>query len=94
MPTCRTVKFLTNKVGSRKMSNEQWEERIKDITMGGDYDLAFTDGSKLEDGMAGAGSTIRIQFPGGRDLGDRATVWDEKVRRWKRHYGLAKARSY
>ena len=34
--TCRTVKVLTNKVGSRKMSKEQWEERIKDITMGED----------------------------------------------------------
>ncbi len=47
--TCRTVKILTNKVGNRKMSKKQ------DITMGGDYDLAFTDGSKLEDGKAGAG---------------------------------------
>ena len=49
------VKVLTDKVGSRKMSKEQWEERIKDIPMGGDYDLAFTDGSKLEDEKAGAG---------------------------------------
>ena len=72
--TCRRVKVLTNKVGTGKMSKKQWEERIRDITMGGNYDLAFTDGSKLEDGKAGAGWTIRNQFSGGRSLGDRATV--------------------
>ena len=53
--TYRTVKVLTNKVGRRKMIKKQWEERNKDITMRGDYDLAFTDGSKLEDGKAGVG---------------------------------------
>ena len=76
--TCRTVKVLTNKVGNGKMSKKQWEERIKDITMGGNYDLAITDGSNLEDGKAGAGWTIRNQFSGGRGLGDRATVWDRR----------------
>ena len=58
---------------------EKWEERIKDTTMVGDYDLAFTDGSKLEDGKTGAGWTIRNQLYGGRGLGDTATVWDAEV---------------
>ena len=61
------------------MSKEQWEERIKDITTGGDYHLAFTDGSKLEDEKAGAGGTIRNQLSGGRGLGDRANIWDAEV---------------
>ena len=47
--------------------------------MAGDYDLAFTDGSKLEDGKTGAGWAIRNQFYGGRGLGDTATVWDAGV---------------
>ena len=47
--------------------------------MGGDYDLAFTDGSKLGYGKAGAGWTIRNQFSGGRGLGDRVTVWHVEV---------------
>ena len=42
--TCKIIKVLTDKVGSQNMSKEQWEERIKDITMWGDYDLAFMDG--------------------------------------------------
>ena len=44
-----------------------------------DYDLAFTDGSKLEDGKAGAGWTIRNQFFWGRGLGDKTTVLDAEV---------------
>ena len=44
--------------------------------MGGDNDLALTDGSKIEDGKAGAGWTVWNLFSGGRDLGDKATVWD------------------
>ena len=48
--------------------------------MGEDYDLTFTDGSKLEDGKAG-GQVGRFgtNFSGGRGLGDRATVWDAEV---------------
>ena len=42
--------ILTNEVGNKKMKKEQWEERVKDGAMGGDYDVAFTDGSKLERG--------------------------------------------
>ena len=38
--------------------------------MGGDYDLAFTDGASW---------TIRNRFSGGRGLGNRATVWDAEV---------------
>ncbi len=37
------------------MSKKQWEERIKDITMGGNYNLAFIDRSKLEDEKGKAG---------------------------------------
>ncbi len=66
--TYRRIKVLTNKVGNGKMSKKQWEEKISDITMGGNYDLALTDGSKLEDGKAGAGWTIQNQFSGGRSL--------------------------
>ena len=47
--------------------------------MAGDYDLAFTDGSKLEDGKTGAGWTIRNQFYEGKGLGSIATVWDAEV---------------
>ncbi len=47
--------------------------------MGGDYDVAFTDGSKLECGGTGLGWTVRNQFCGGRGLGNRATVWDAEV---------------
>ena len=32
--TCRTVKALTDKIGSKNMSKEQWEGRNRDITMG------------------------------------------------------------
>ncbi len=77
--SCRTVRVLTNKVGNKKMRKEQWEERIKDVTMGGDYDVAFTDGSKLEGGETGSGWTFRNQFCGGRGLGNRAKVWDAEV---------------
>ena len=37
---------------NKNMSRERWEEKIN--VMGGDYDLAFTDGSKLEDGETGS----------------------------------------
>ena len=47
--------------------------------MAGDYDLAFTDGSKLEDGKTGAEWTVRNQFYGGIGLGSTATVWDAEV---------------
>ena len=47
--------------------------------MGGDYDVAFTDGSKLEGGETGSGWTFRNQFCGGRGLGNRAKVWDAEV---------------
>ena len=47
--------------------------------MGGDYDVAFTDGSKLEDNETGAGWTVRNQMRGGKGLENRATVWDAEV---------------
>ena len=56
------------------MSKEMWEKRIQETTMAGNYDVAFTDGSKLEDGKTGAGWTVRNQFYGGKGLGERATV--------------------
>ena len=52
---CGKVEVYTKDIGNKDMSKEKWEERIKDTTMVGDYDLAFTDGSKLEDGKTGAG---------------------------------------
>ena len=61
------------------MNRDMWEEKIKEFTMGGDYDLAFTDGSKLEDWRTGAGWTIRNELCGGRGLGDAATVWDAEI---------------
>ena len=45
----------------------------------GDYSLAFMDGSKLENGKAGAGWAVWNQFSGGRSLGGRATVWDAEI---------------
>ena len=47
--------------------------------MAGDYDLAFTDGSKLENGNTGAGWAVRNQFNGGKGIGKLATVWDAEV---------------
>ena len=61
------------------MSKKQWEERIKDITIRGDYGLALSDGSKLEDKNTGARWTIRNQFSEGRSLMNKATVWDAEV---------------
>ena len=61
------------------MSKEMWEKRIQETTMAGNYDVAFTDGSKLEDGKTGAGWTVRNQFYGGKGLGEMATVWDAEV---------------
>lgn len=88
--TCRTVNVATTAVGKRNMSKNQWEGRIRDTTMGGDFDLAFTDGSKLEDGKTGSGWTVHNQLQGGRGLGGKATVWDaevtamaETLQRWK-----------
>ena len=56
---CRTVKVFTKEIGNKNMSREKWEEKTKDVTMGVDYDLAFTDGSKLENGKIGLGWTVR-----------------------------------
>ena len=77
--TCRTVTIIINKMSSRNCNKGQWEQKIKDTMMGGDYDLAFIDGSKLEDGKAGSGWTVRKQLSGGRSLGDQAAVWDSEV---------------
>ena len=55
------------------------EENIKGTTMGGDYDLAFTDRSKQEDGKTGAGWTVRNDFYRGRGLRAITTVWDAEV---------------
>ena len=52
---CRKVEVYTREIGNMDTSKEKWKERIKEITMAGDYVLAFTDGSKLEDGKTGAG---------------------------------------
>ena len=76
---CRKVRVFTNEVGNKKMRREQWEEKIKEVTMGGDYDVAFTNGSKLEGGETGSGWTVRNQFRGGKGLGNRATVWGAEV---------------
>ena len=73
------VEVLSKEIGSKDMNKQRWEERIKEVTMAGDYDLAFTDGSKLEDGKTGAGWTVRNQFYGGKGLGRAATVWDAEV---------------
>ena len=43
------MEVFTTEIGDRNMSRNRWEENIKNTTMGGDYDLAFTDGSKQED---------------------------------------------
>ena len=71
----RRLKEIVNK----DTSKEKWEEAIKGAIMAGNYDVAFTDGSKLKDGKTGAGWTVRNQFHGGRGLGDTATVWDAEV---------------
>ena len=47
--------------------------------MGGDYDVAFTGGSKLDGNETGAGWTVRNQMRGGKRLGNKATVWDGEV---------------
>ena len=51
---CSKVEVFTYNVGNKNMGMEQWEERIKEVTMGGNYDMAFTDGSKLDDNKTGA----------------------------------------
>ena len=53
--TCRKVDVFTKEIGNKNMSKEKWEEAIREITMAGVYDVAFTDGSKLEDGKTEAG---------------------------------------
>ena len=56
---CSKVEVFTYDVDNKRMGKEQWEERVKEITMGGGYDVAFTDGSKLDNGDTGAGWTVR-----------------------------------
>ena len=62
--TNRKAKVFTPKIGNKKINKRQWEERIKYITVEGEYDLAFTDGSKLERGETGAGWSAGNQFQG------------------------------
>ena len=76
---CRKTEVFTKEIGSKAMRKEEWEKRIQETAMAGDYDSAFTDGSKLEDGKTGAGWTVRNQFYGGKGLGTTATVWDAEV---------------
>ena len=71
---CQKVKVFSTEIGDKNTNRNRWEENIKDKTMGGDYDLAFTDGSKQEDGKTGAGWTVRNDFYGGRGLGTITTV--------------------
>ena len=47
---CRTNKVFTREIGNKKMNRNMWEEEIKVVTMGGDYDLAFTDGGREDRG--------------------------------------------
>ena len=71
---CQKVEVFTAEIRDKNTSRNRWEENIKDTTMGGDYNLAFTDGSKQEDGKTGAGWTVRNDFHGGRGLGTITTV--------------------
>ena len=52
---CRKVEVFTKEIGSKDTSIEEWEKRIQETTMAGDYDVEFTNGSKLENGKTGAG---------------------------------------
>ena len=81
--------FITG-IRNKNTSRSRLEENIKDMTMGGDYDLAFMDGIKQEDGKTGAGWTDRNDFYGGRGFSTFIAVWDvevtaiaEKLRRCK-----------
>ena len=47
---CRKVEVFTKEIGSKDTSKEKWEKRIQETTMADNYDVAFTDGSKLENG--------------------------------------------
>ncbi len=73
------MEVFTREIGSKDPSKEGWEKNIQEATMAEDYDVAFTDGSKLEKGNTGAGWTVRNQLYGGKGLGNMATVWDAEV---------------
>ena len=38
---CGTVEFFTKEIGNKDMNKDRWEERIKETTMAGNYDLAL-----------------------------------------------------
>ena len=59
---CKTVSIANTEVGNTNMSKKQWGERIKETTMGGDYDLASKDGTKLDNGQARSGWKVHNQF--------------------------------
>ena len=40
---CQIVEVFTTEIRDKNTSRNKWEENIKDTTMGGDYDRAFTD---------------------------------------------------
>ena len=37
------VEVFSTEIGDKNMNRNRWEEKIKDTTMGGEYDLALTD---------------------------------------------------
>ncbi len=49
------MSIATTEVGNKNTNKKQWEERIKETTTGGDYDLTFTDESKLDNSKARSG---------------------------------------
>lgn len=73
------MEIFTEENGNKDTNKRGWEKSIKVVTMAGDYELAFTNGSKQDDGKTGADSTVRNQFHGGKWLGTTATLWDAEV---------------
>ena len=45
--SCRKVRVFTNEVGNKKMGKEQREEKIKEATVGGDYDKGVPELAKV-----------------------------------------------
>ncbi len=76
---CQKVEVFSTEIGDKNTNRNKWEENIKDTTMGVDYNLAFTDGSKQEDRKTGVGWTVRNDFYGGRGLGTIKTVGDAEL---------------
>ncbi len=76
---CQKVEVFSTEIGDRNTNRNRWEVKIKETIMGEDYNLAFMNGSKQEDGRTGAGWTVRNNFHEGRGLRKITTVWDAEV---------------